>query len=60
MTFGATISLAVILAATTICCAAAAPVADAEQMAPAKSARQHCRLYFGCLPVIRPATNQGN
>lgn len=55
MTFGATISLALVLAATTICCAAAAPVADAEQMTPAKSSRLQCRLYFGCVPVMRPA-----
>lgn len=60
MTFGATISLALVLVATAICCAAAAPVADAEKTAPAKSSRVQCRLYFGCVPVMRPAANQGN
>jgi|FEC22Drversion2_1045045.scaffolds.fasta_scaffold00587_3 hypothetical protein len=60
MTFGATISLALVLVATAICCAAAAPVADAEQMAPAKAPCLQCRLYFGCVPIMRPAANQGN
>lgn len=59
MTFGATISLALVLAATAICCAGAAPVVEAEKATAAKSSRLQCRLYFGCLPVMRP-TNQGN
>ena len=57
MSFGATISLALVLAATAICCAGAVPVASAERAAPAKSSLLQCRLYFGCVPVIRPAAN---
>ncbi len=55
MTFGATVSLALVLMATAICCAGAVPVANAEKMAPAKSSYLQCRLYFGCVPVMRPA-----
>ncbi len=55
MTFGATVSLALVLMATAICCAGAVPVANAEKMAPAKSSHLQCRLYFGCVPVMRPA-----
>ena len=57
MTFGATVSLALVLVATAICCAGAVPVANAEKAAPAKSSRLQCRLYFGCVPVMRPAAN---
>jgi len=57
MTFGATVSLALVLMATAICCAGAVPVANAEKMAPAKASRLQCRLYFGCVPVMRPAAN---
>ena len=57
MTFGATVSLALVLVATAICCAGAVPVANAEKMAAAKSSRLQCRLYFGCVPVMRPAVN---
>jgi hypothetical protein len=29
-------------------------------MAPAKAPCLQCRLYFGCVPIMRPAANQGN
>ena len=57
MTFGATVSLALVLVATAICCAGAVPVANAEKIAPAKASHLNCRLYFGCVPVMRPAAN---
>jgi hypothetical protein len=57
MTFGATVSLALVLMATAICCAGAAPVANAEKMAPARASHLQCRLYFGCVPVMRPAAH---
>jgi hypothetical protein len=57
MSLGATISLALVLTATAICCAGAVPVANAEKAASAKSSLLQCRLYFGCVPVMRPAAN---
>jgi len=58
MTFGANLSLALVLVATAVCCAGAVPLGDVgvarpEKAAPAKP-QLHCRIYFGCAPVARP------
>ena len=52
-------TVALVLAALMTCCAALANDAGIGRaapsaIAPATPPRLHCRIYFGCLPAMRP------